>query len=83
MYDYDVFISYAHRDNKESSDREGWVTKFHLDLQDRLGVVLGRDPTRWRDAKLEGTDDFGDEIEERLEKVMANGEWSFSLTIRY
>lgn len=61
-FDYDLFISYSHRDNGD-----GWVDRFHARLKNRLGVELGREPSIWRDAKrLDGGDYFDDEIAQAL-----------------
>jgi len=63
----DVFISYAHLDNKSlSPGDEGWVSDFHEALLNRLGEVWGREPTIWRDPKLQGNDDFSAELGQRF-----------------
>ena len=65
--DYDVFISYAHRDNEPLfKDQEGWISSFHFSLNARLGQLLGRIPRIWRDRKLQGNDKFNDEILDKL-----------------
>lgn len=58
---YDVFISYAHVDNKVSKG-EGWVTKLHEALKIRLDQLRGEESKIWRDEKLQGNDIFADEI---------------------
>ena len=51
----DVFISYAHRDNKPLTEgQKGWVTRFHETLETVLGQRLGADPAVFRDGKLAG-----------------------------
>ncbi|MDJ0840601.1 MAG: toll/interleukin-1 receptor domain-containing protein [Acidobacteriota bacterium] len=65
----DLFISYAHRDNRRQP--EGWVTSFHTDLELQLGELCGRDPKIWRDQKLQGNDFFDEEIVEQLPDVAA------------
>jgi hypothetical protein len=59
----DVFISYAHRDNKPlTEDQKGWVTRFHETLETVLGQRLGADPAVFRDGKLAGNDYFDDKL---------------------
>lgn len=60
---YDLFISYAHLDNRSiSKGQEGWISSLHDSLEVRLGQLLGRPPRIWRDDKLRGNDEFEDEI---------------------
>lgn len=67
VFDIDVFISYAHLDNRPlTPEAMGWVSEFHEALSTRLGEVLGKAPRIWRDPKLQGNDDFGEEIEQRV-----------------
>lgn len=63
-FDNDVFISYTHKDNHGPGalPDAGWVTRFHLDLQQRLTEFLGVDACIWRDKKLRGSDDYSEEI---------------------
>lgn len=63
-FDNDVFISYTHKDNHGPGAQPdaGWVTRFHLDLQQRLTECLGVHACIWRDKKLRGSDDFSAEI---------------------
>ncbi|MCP5109594.1 MAG: TIR domain-containing protein, partial [bacterium] len=58
----DIFVSYAHADNKD-----GWVDPFHTSLENRLGV-LGVKARIWRDKKLSGADVFSDEILDQLKQ---------------
>ncbi|HEX8734117.1 MAG TPA: toll/interleukin-1 receptor domain-containing protein, partial [Pyrinomonadaceae bacterium] len=71
MDEYDVFISYAHRDNQplleEASDR-GWVSNFDEILSKFLTRELGRDARIWRDRNNRPGDFFGDKIKENLLK---------------
>jgi hypothetical protein len=61
-FEYDLFISYSHRDNGGGRG-EGLVDRFHELLRERLSVYLGREPRIWRDVKkLDGGDYFDDEI---------------------
>lgn len=67
-FDYDLFISYSHRDNGGGKG-EGWVDRFHELLRERLSVQLGREPRIWRDVKqLDGGDYFDDEIARGIER---------------
>lgn len=69
-FEYDVFISYTHLDNKPlSKDEEGWISRFHYSFNIRLAQLLGREPKIWRDNKLHGNDEFSDEIIARLNKA--------------
>lgn len=71
MDEYDVFISYAHRDNQPllqtESDR-GWVTNFDDILSNFLTRELGRDARIWRDKSNNPGEFFGDKIRENLLK---------------
>jgi TIR domain len=63
----DVFISYAHRDNKPlTEDQKGWVTRFHETLETVLGQRLGADPAFFRDPKLAGNDYFDDKLMQEI-----------------
>lgn len=57
-YDYDVFVSYAHVDNKPmiAGDPESeWVSSLIEKLKTLLAQKLGRDVAKvWRDPALEG-----------------------------
>ena len=48
QYRYDVFISYAHRDEKPAP---GWVSAFKAKLEAELGQELGEDPEIWFDLE--------------------------------
>jgi TIR domain len=61
-FDNDIFISYAHLDN-----RGGWVDGFQTSLSNWLGV-LGVNARIWRDGKLRGDDAFSDEILDQLKR---------------
>ena len=63
----DLFISYAHLDNKliEPANR-GWISHFHASLEALLSMRLGRTAKIWRDDKLQGIDIFSDEIIQQL-----------------
>lgn len=69
-FEYDVFISFTHLDNRPlSKGEEGWISKFYYSFDIRLGQLLGRKPKIWRDNKLQGNDEFSKEIIARLSKA--------------
>jgi hypothetical protein len=63
-----LFISYAHLDNESlSKEQEGWISLLHQRLSLRIGQLLGDKGLKiWRDKKLQGNDDFDQEIIARL-----------------
>ncbi|HEV2707168.1 MAG TPA: hypothetical protein VGV59_14700 [Pyrinomonadaceae bacterium] len=62
-FDYEVFISYAHLDNKPYLDaKKGWVTQFDELLDILLGEYLGSEAKIWRDNMLRNDDVFADAI---------------------
>lgn len=61
-FENDIFISYAHLDN-----RGGWVDAFHTSLSNWLGS-LGVTPRIWRDSKLRGDDAFSEEVLDQLKR---------------
>ncbi len=63
-YEHDVFISYSHLGNQD----DGWVAKFHSDLETRLDNYLGRKSQVCRDNKLKFASNFGNEIRDLLRK---------------
>lgn len=68
-FEYDIFISYTHLDNKPlSKEKEGWISRFHYSFSIRLAQLLGREPKIWRDNNLQGNDEFSDEIIDKLNK---------------
>ena len=69
-FESDLLISYAHLDDQTLSEgQSGWISNLHRLLRIRVGQLLGREPRIWRDPKLQGNDDFGAAIEEKLLKV--------------
>jgi hypothetical protein len=65
-----LFISYAHLDNQPlTAEQQGWVTRFHADLEAMLSMRIGRKAEIWRDQKLSGNDFFGDEIAAQFPKT--------------
>ncbi|MBU4262422.1 MAG: toll/interleukin-1 receptor domain-containing protein [Proteobacteria bacterium] len=66
-YDYDIFISYCHDDNKEPSGRKGWVTEFRDYLENWLVMKRGLKELRISmDDKLCGNTVFDKAIEDRI-----------------
>lgn len=57
-FDNDIFISYAHVDNKPFDNPQGWVDRFVDKLSLRLAQLLGGDPAIWRDTRLQGNEYF-------------------------
>ena len=69
-FDDDVFISYAHLDNKpRSPGQEGWITEFHQSLEDRVAQLIGGERRIWRDPELQGNDVLGEELKARISSV--------------
>jgi hypothetical protein len=62
-FEKDLFISYAHIDNKPlTSEQQGWITRFHASLEALLSMRMGGKARIWRDDKLQGNDIFDREI---------------------
>jgi len=69
-FEKDVFISYTHKDNRPlTKEQKGWITSFHYSLRMRLEEMLGRKALIWRDNKLQGNDEFSEEIVAQLSKT--------------
>jgi predicted nucleic acid-binding protein len=69
-FEKDVFISYAHLDNKPLDETEvGWITAFHKLLQTRLEQIIGSELNVWRDERLTGNEIFGPEILDQFPKM--------------
>lgn len=47
----DIFISYAHVDNRPLADNEGWISLLHQRLQTRLYQLVGEEPRIWWDQR--------------------------------
>lgn len=74
-FEKDVFISYAHLDDKPLDEgARGWISDFHKLLETRLEQTIGYEINIWRDEKLTGNEVFGPEIESQLPllKVMVS-----------
>jgi len=62
-FEKDLFISYAHIDNKPlTPQQQGWITRFHASLEALLSMRMGGKARIWRDDKLQGNDVFASEI---------------------
>jgi hypothetical protein len=48
-FEFDVFISYAHMDNRCWDGQQGWITQFHARLEAFLRGHMGRKVSIWRD----------------------------------
>lgn len=71
-YEKDIFISYAHIDNQPlKEDLSGWISRFHASLEALLRMRLGKDVHIWRDDKLQGNDQFAEEILEQFDHTAA------------
>lgn len=70
-FENDIFISYAHLDERPPllGEKGGWISAFHTALEAFVCQYLGKKPKIWRDPKLQGNDEFGREIIEELEKA--------------
>src|SRR5580765_3595867 len=47
----DIFISYAHIDDRPLDDVKGWVTTLHERLNDRLAMLIGSELKIWWDQR--------------------------------
>ena len=66
-FEKDLFISYAHIDNKPlTPEQQGWITRFHASLEALLSMRMGGKARIWRDDKLRGNDVFANEIVEQF-----------------
>ncbi|MCB9251580.1 MAG: toll/interleukin-1 receptor domain-containing protein [Flavobacteriales bacterium] len=70
VFEKDIFISYAHIDDESLIEGEkGWISEFHRSLEVRLAQLLGYKPKIWRDMRLEGNNDFSEEILKELNEI--------------
>ncbi len=66
-FEKDVFISYAHLDDKPLDEgAKGWITDFHRLLETRLEQTIGYDINVWRDERLTGNEEFATGIDTEL-----------------
>ncbi len=71
MLEYDVFVSYAHIDNRPlASDQGGWITSFTEALDAALSQELGRPARIWRDPKVNGNDEFAAKLAEKISRAV-------------
>ena len=69
-FENDVFISYAHIDNKPLAEGEdGWIQLLDERLRIRLNQLLGEPVKVFRDPKLQGNDEFSDVLLRKISKV--------------
>jgi hypothetical protein len=67
MFKNDIFISYSHLDNQLVPGwKEGWVSELHQTLEERVGVLLGKEAKIWRDSEQAGNHDFTADFLEQL-----------------
>jgi|GEM_PF-161607 len=70
QYDSDIYISYAHLDNRPLFDgREGWVDTFRKALEIRLEQLMGEPAKVWQDMKLRGNDALTESLIFRLSQI--------------
>ena len=55
--------------NRSSKARAGGCQQLHRALEVRVGQLIGKDPSIWRDQKLQGNDYFDQTIIERLRRI--------------
>ena len=72
-FERDIFISYCHTDNENPLGR-GWIEVFHEALLIKMRQILGartsdEEPSIWRDARLQGNEEFSDVLAGELRKV--------------
>lgn len=71
-FENSIFISYAHVDNQpRPTEQTGWIEALHENLAWRLQQLLGKKIAApiWRDKKLQGNDEFDQEIIRQLERA--------------
>lgn len=68
-FEYDVFLSYAHKDNATSSSEEdGWMTMFYKQFSLAMDRYLdGKNSNIWCDHELRDNTVFDDEIKKVIE----------------
>jgi hypothetical protein len=66
----DLFISYAHIDDRPLDDVKGWVTSFHERLNDRLAMLLGTELKIWWDQREQSNQYLVGMIGERISNTL-------------
>lgn len=70
-YTYDIFISYAHIDNQQTSGKtRGWIEKFYAELNLSLLRRIGTYKISfwWDEKRLDGSIEFNPYINEAIQK---------------
>ena len=68
--DNDIFVSYAHVDNKPFDNPQGWVDSFVKRLSLRLEQLIGKEPAVWRDTRLQGNEYFAGSIGDGISSTL-------------
>lgn len=66
----DVFISYAHIDDRSTDGNAGWVSRFEARLNQKMAEIQGQEPKIWRDPALSGAETI-DAINDRYLRTAA------------
>ncbi len=66
----DIFISYAHIDDRPLDDVKGWVTTLHERLNDRLAMLLGSELKIWWDQREQNNQYLIGMIGERVSNTL-------------
>jgi hypothetical protein len=66
----DIFVSYAHVDNKPFDNPQGWVDSFVKRLSLRLEQLIGKEPAVWRDTRLQGNEYFSGSIGDGISSTL-------------
>jgi hypothetical protein len=66
----DIFVSYAHVDNKPFDNPQGWVDSFVRRLSLRLEQLIGKEPAVWRDTRLQGNEYFAGSIGDGISSTL-------------
>lgn len=66
----DIFISYAHIDDRPLDDVKGWVTTLHERLNDRLAMLLGSELKIWWDQREQANQYLIGMIGERVSNTL-------------
>ena len=68
---YDIFISYSHKDNIAGEEEDGWVDSFHKGLYKYLTGHLGRTAEIWRDrTKMKGNYRLNPAVYDNLDQTL-------------